>query len=400
MRLSYIVELQPTQKQHHLFVQNVGAARWAYNWGLRLKIDAYESRKAMLSLGVSLSDAIKVPKAIELHKKLNSLKKIPKEEGGVPWMYEVSKCSAQEALRNLDLSFENFFRGIKEGKKTGYPKFKSKKNETKGFRLTVGIKVTDKRIYLPRIGWVRIKPGNHGYIPSNVYVQVSVVEKAGRWYASVREKTEKRVEVKNGDMVGVDLGVARLATLSDGSVYNNVKAFKRKERKIRKLHRDVSRKKNGSSNMKKALKNLSRAYRKVSNMRSDSIHHATTAIAKQYGCVVLEDLKVRNMTKKVVGKGKKAKSELNKLILDAGLYEFRRQLEYKGDIYGCKVVVVPSAYTSQICSNCGCVDKNSRISQSQYVCVHCGFDINADLNAAINIKRRGESFIEGTSSCV
>ena len=232
---------------------------------------------------------------------------------------------------------------------------------------------------------MRIKPGDHGYLPIGKHSQVSITERAGRWYVAVIGPEVAEAGPNGGSSLGIDMGVARLATLSDGTVIENPKALKHGERKIKRLQKGVSRKEKRSSNRHKARTRLARAYARTANLRRNVLHKSSTMLAKNHSLIVIEDLKVKNMTHAAKGKGRSAKAGLNRVVLDASLGEFRRMLEYKGKLYGCKVTVVPPAYTSQKCSACGYVSADNRKSQSQFLCLNCGLELNADLNAAINI---------------
>ena len=385
MRLARKVEVQPTPTQRQALLQHAGNARWAYNWGLRRKQEAWAARKTALAAGVSKEAAPKVPTAIDLHRELNALKRQPVETGGVPWMYEASKCAPQEALRNLDRGFENFFQRVKAGKKPGYPRFKKRSRGIGGFKLTGAVVVHESGIALPRIGRLRIKPGDRETLVLGEYVQASVTEQAGRWFVSVAAFEIPEAKPNGGPGVGIDLGVVRLATLSDGGVIENPRALKASEKRLKRRQKEVSRRRKGSARRLKAKQALSRAWRRVRNVRQDALHKATTMLTKSHGRIVIEDLKVRNMTRRARGHGRAAKAGLNRVVLDAGFGEFRRMLEYKGKLYGCEVVAVPAAYTSQRCSSCQYVDAGNRRSQSAFECLRCGLVIHADLNAAINI---------------
>lgn len=389
MKLARKVEIQPTPAQRQALLQHAGCARWAYNWGLQRKKEAREARKAALDAGTPREAAPKVPTSIDLNRELNRLKKVAVEDGGVPWMYESSKCAPQEALRNLDRAFDFFLHGLKTGKRFGYPRFKSRHRGIGGFTFTGTIRAEAKVLVLPRLGRLRIKPGDHGYIPSAPYGTATVTERAGRWFVSVLGQEIEEAEPNHGLSIGVDLGVARLATLSDGEVIENPRALASAVRKLRCKQREVSRKQLRSSNRQKAVRRLARNHAKVAHVRSDALHKATTTITKRYGRVCIEDLQVRNMTRAVHGRGRSAKAGLNRVLLDAGFAEFRRLLEYKAKLYGCKVVVVPAAYTSQRCSACGHIDPSNRRTQAEFRCAMCGYEIHADLNAAINIHVAG-----------
>lgn len=370
MRITRKVEIQPTACQQKDLLRHAGTARWTYNWGLAEKRKDYARWK---SLGKP-SKWNGWRTAVDLHRELNLLKKKPREEGGVPWMYESSKCAPQEALRNLDVAFKNFF-----AKRAHYPKFKSRSKGVGGFRLTGSISVSGRFVALPRLGRLRLKPRERLHVPSGRYAQASVTEKAGRWYVSFGVDV-KEERPNNGGVVGIDVGITRLATLSNGVVIENPRALAMGRRKLLRVQRALSRKRRGSSNRVKTRVKLSRAHARIANVRSNALHKATTHLAKSHGMIVIEDLKVRNMTRRGCGK-----RGLNRSMMDASLGEFRRMLEYKARLYGSKVIVVPPHHTSQRCSECGYVSADNRISQSQFHCLSCDHEVNADLNAAINI---------------
>jgi len=389
MRLAFRAEIRPTPRQVGALLQHAGNARWAYNWGLRQHREAYEK-------WVAEGKPKKWkgwPNAISLHRVLNALKKVAPEEGGVPWMYKASKGAPQEALRDLDTAFRNFLSG-----RAKYPRFKSRKRGIGGFRTNSPSTVDHRTIRLPRIGKIKFQPGERDYLPWGKYSQVSVTEQAGRWFVSVVGPEVAEAAPNGKPEVGLDLGVARLATLSDGTVIENPKALQGGLRKIKRLQRELARKKKGSANRKKAKAQLARAHAKVRNVRQDSLHKATTTIAKSHGKVVVEDLKVKNMTRSAKGIGRAAKAGLNRVVLDASFGEFRRLLEYKGELYGCEVVAVLPHYTSQRCSVCGHVEKGNRTSQAEFRCLSCGYEANADLNAAINILAAASS-TEAENAC-
>lgn len=352
--------------------QHAGNARWAYNWGLAQHKAAYQK---WVSLGK--------PKkwggwknAIRLHRDLNKLKKLPVDQGGVPWMYEASKAAPHEALRNLDRAFKGFLTG-----RSKYPRFKSRNRGIGGFGLTGTIKVSKTYVQLPRIGKVRLMPHERGYLPEGKYTTATVREQAGRWYVSVLGADRQEAAINGKPAVGVDLGVAVLATLSDGTTYSNPRCLQRSARKLKRLQRSLARKKKGSANRLKAKLKVSKAHARVRHLRQDNLHKVTTHLAKSHGKVVLEDLKVVNMIKG----GGSAKRGLNRVMSDASFGEFRRLLEYKGKLYGCEVVTVNPAYTSQRCNACGHTDRGNRQTQARFACLSCGHTANADLNAALNI---------------
>jgi putative transposase len=207
-------------------------------------------------------------------------------------MYELSKCAPQEALRNLDAAFRNFFDG-----RTRFPKFKTRKRGAGSFTRTGAISVGPDRVRLPRIGWVRLK--ERGYIPSKkVHINSATVsERAGRWFVSVNvlEDVGGAEGPTPVQVLGVDSGIERLLVASDGTSIENPGALLRHRRKLKQMQRSLSRKKKDSANRKKAIQALRRVHCRIANARKDAINKATTMRAKTKSVIVVEDLNVRGM---------------------------------------------------------------------------------------------------------
>jgi putative transposase len=332
LQRAYKTELDVNHEQITACKRHAGAARWAYNWGLARKQEAYRAT------GTS-------PSAIELHRELHALKL-----SDLPWMYAVSKCAPQEALRNLDNAFGRFFRRVqlkREGKlsgKVGYPQPKTKKRGLGSFRLTGRIVVCADAIQLPRLGRLRLK--ERGYLPTTAKIlSATVSEQAGHWSVSVLVEQEQAVAVNRGPVVGVDLGVKTLVTLSDGTTEPNPHHLRACLKKLKRLQRAVSRKPKGSRNRKKAAQRLGKLHRAVANQRTNTLHHFTSRLAKTKSVVVIEDLNVSGMLKN---------HHLAQAIGDVGWGEFRRQLTYKAAWYGCHVLVASRwEPSSKTCSGCG-----------------------------------------------
>jgi putative transposase len=193
------------------------------------------------------------------------------------------------------------------------------------------------------------------------------------------------------------MGVKRFATLSDGSFIEPLSSFRKLEKKLAREQRKLSRKERFSKNWNKQREKVSQVHIKIADARNDFLHKVSTTISKNHAVVVLEDLRISNMSKSAKGKkdnpgrNVKAKSGLNKAILDQGWSEFRRQLEYKETWLGGKVISVPPQYTSQTCPVCGCVASENRLTQAVFFCVHCGYRENADFVAASNILAAGHA---------
>jgi putative transposase len=364
---AFKTELDLNNVQKTACARHAGAARYAYNWGLARKKETFATGG-------------KTPSAIDLHRELNALKKTE-----LAWMYEVSKCAPQESLRDLDKAFANFFRRVKQkkaGKKVvvGFPRFKSKKNGLGSFRLTWAIHVFEKSIQLPRLGMLRLK--EHGYLPvSGAHIlNVTVSEKAGRWFVSLQVELEVPELVREEKPVaGVDLGINRMAQVSDGIMFENPCALKCALTRLKRLQRVVSRRQKGSENRKKAVRQLASTHYRVANIRKDTLHKATTLLARTKSAIVLENLNVSGMLKN---------HHLAQAIADVGMSEFRRQLIYKGVWYGCEILVADRFYPStKRCSRCGEVKQVMSLGERDYRCECCGFVIDRDLNAAINLEQ-------------
>ena len=364
---AYKIELKPNNKQRTAMASSAGCARFAYNWGLAQRIELYEKEK-------------KSTTAINQHKDLCAIK-----EEQFPWMYDVSKCAPQEALRDLDKAFKNFFRGIKSGKKIGFPRFKSKHRSKSAFRISTGaIYVNKSTVKLPMIpGKLRLK--EKGYIPTEgvKYNSFTVSKEVDKWFLSVQCVVElPEPGPRTGGVVGVDLGIKTLATVSDGMVYDNPKSYKKLERTMNRVQRERCRRVKGSANRKKSVQRLQKINYKIRNKRKDSLHKMTSDLVRtKPNLIVLEDLSVNNMLKN---------HKLAGALSDASFGEIRRQIEYKAAWYGSKVTFAGKFFpSSRLCSSCGVLKEDLTLSDRVYKC-ECGSIIDRDLNAALNLKRYGE----------
>jgi putative transposase len=319
-----------------------------------------------------------------------------KQQEDTAFLKDVHSQILQQKLMDLDQALHEAF--DKTNPKQ-FPRFKKKGFSTDSFRYPQGFKIeeTNNRVYLPKIGWVR-------YINSRkiegAAKNITVRRDGERWYISVQTEYEIEDPIHNSDTeVGIDMGIAQFATLSDGTVIPSINSYAKHQTQLRKEQRKLSRKTKFSNNWKKQVKRVQKCHRRVRNVRNDFLQKATTEISKNHALVVVEDLKTTNMsksasgTKENPGKKVKAKAGLNKSILDQGWSEFRRQLEYKQQWRGGKVIAVQPQYTSQKCSECGNVSAASRPSQAKYACVACGHEENADMNAAKNILAAGRAVL-------
>ncbi|MHA1917016.1 MAG: RNA-guided endonuclease InsQ/TnpB family protein [Candidatus Ranarchaeia archaeon] len=360
IKRAYRYELDPNNHQKTRLNQHAGTARFVYDWGLEQRNKLYQKKGKE-----RYTDSIKQQKT------LNKLKKTQ-----FPWMYQVSKCAPQEALRDLQQAFQNFFDGLK-GKRPamGFPKFR-KKGVNDSFRLTGTIKVVGRSIQLPRLGRIRLEEKKEKYFRGRILSATSS-RKADKWFVSITVKEEIKISANEGETVVVDLGIKNLAVTSTGDVYQNPKALTTRLRKLKRLSKHFSRKENGSKNRMKARLLLARFHLKVCNIRKDTLYKLTTTLAKNHRQVVIEDLNVNGMKKN---------KKLARAVSDVGFFEFRRQLQYKTKWYGSKLVVAPRFFpSSKCCSNCGKVKEELSLSERVFRCEKCGFMLDRDLNAALNL---------------
>lgn len=386
---AYRYELDPNAQQRILLAKHAGAARFAYNWGLARWKEIYEKE------GRSTS-------AIKLHRELNRLKKT-----AFPWMYEVSKWAPQEALRDLEKAFKNFFRGLKTGRKAGYPKPRRKKDGRDSFRLdnssgTIRLLVdgADRRhpekarhIVLPRIGAVRLKEkpicrkksgAVRTYLPQGRILHATVSREADRWFVSVTVEEEMPDPTPpKGPSAGIDLGLTAFATKAEeGGGVIKIEAPKPLAKRLRLLQRRQrahSRKEKGSKNRQKSALRLARLYRKIRNFRLDFLHKLTTELVRTHPVIAIEDLNVAGMLKN---------DRLARHIADVGWSTFRALLEAKAKRWGVRLVKV-SRYepTSKTCHACGHVMSELPLSVRTWTCPKCSTHHDRDVNAAKNLLR-------------
>ncbi len=309
------------------------------------------------------------------------------------WLKDAQSQPLQQSLKDLERAYKNFFR-----KRAAFPRFK-KRGQNDVFRYPQGVKLDQEnsRIFLPKLGWMRYRNSRQ---VTGVVKNVTVSQSCGKWYISIQTESEVSTPAHpSASMVGLDAGVAKLATLSDGTVFEPVNSFQKNQKTLARLQRQLSRKVKFSNNWQKQKRKIQRLHSCIANIRRDYLHKVTTTVSKNHAMIVIEDLKVSNMSKSAAGtvsqpgRNVRAKSGLNRSILDQGWYEMRRQLEYKQLWRGGQVLAVPPAYTSQRCACCGHTAKENRLSQSKFRCQVCGYTANADVNGARNILAAGHAVL-------
>ena len=365
----------PTGEQQRQMRRFAGSCRFVFNRALALQKERYEQGEKKLGYA-------------GLCKLLTEWRNGPE----TPWLADAPVHPLQQTLKDLERAYANFF-----AKRADFPRFK-KKGQRDSFRYPdpkqIKLDQGNSRIFLPKLGWLRYR--NSRKVLGEVK-NVTVSASGGKWFVSIQTEREVEQPIPNGGAVGIDMGIARFATLSDGTFYAPLNSFKRHEDRLRKAQQAMSRKTKFSSNWKKAKARVQKIHARIGNVRRDFLHKATTTISQNHAMVCIEDLQVRNMSRSAAGtteqpgKHVRAKSGLNKAILDQGWFEFRRQLDYKLAWAGGHLIVVPPQNTSRTCPACGHVSADNRQTQARFLCVECGFEENADLVGAINILRAGHA---------
>ena len=308
------------------------------------------------------------------------------------WLADAPVHPLQQTLKDLERAYTNFF-----AKRADFPRFK-KKGQHDSFRYPdpkqIKLDQANSRLFLPKLGWLRYR-NSRGVM--GAVKNITVSQSCGKWFVSIQTEREIEQPIPQGGAVGIDMGVARFATLSDGTFYAPFNSFKRHETALRKAQQAMSRKTKFSNNWKKAKARVQRIHSRIGNARRDHLHKFSTTISQNHAMVCIEDLQVRNMSKSAAGtvdapgRNVRAKSGLNKSILDQGWFEFRRQLDYKLAWNGGYLVAVPPRNTSRTCPCCGHVSAENRQTQAKFECVECGFVENADVVGAINVLRAGHA---------
>ena len=425
----YKTELDPTAKQHILLCQCAGTARFSYNYGLARKQEVYKGSRKTIS-------------AIDLQKELTTRK-----HSDLPWLKGVSKWIVQNALRDLDQAYDNFFRRVREknaGKKhknLGFPQFKSKSQGRGSFRLDKPVRVFEDRIQLPKLGVIRLK--EHSYIPTSgvKVLSATVSERAGRWYVSVLVEEQIPVGVAaSGQPIGVDLGISSLAVCSDGRPpIKNPKVLRANLKRLKRYQRHLSRCKKGSKNREKARHQVARLHARIANIREDALHQATSAIAhapltpserislKAHLASHLalpktkaEQKRTRKQIKKLIHQttevnaplrpqiivledlhveGMKRNRKLARAVSDVGMGEFRTHIEYKSVWNGETLLFADRFFpSSKQCHGCNWKWEDMELSDRIFICQNPACPLfqvsqDRDFNASENLVSLADEYL-------
>ena len=366
------IRLLPTKEQELLMFKTIGCSRFAYNWALNRSNELYK-------LGEKYSMA-------NIRKEFTQLKK----QDEFRWLNEVSNTTMVESMRNLDKAFKSFFK-----KKSQYPKFKSKRKSKQSFYVRYdSLYFKNNVCNIEKIGKVKFKTNYN--IPDCKYMNPYCSYDGKYWYLSFGfEHNENQVVLNKYLSIGIDLGVKDLAIVNvlDKPIknINKTKKVKKIKKRLKRLQRQVSRKYEANkcnnkfvktNNIIKLEKQIKLLHRKLSNIRNNHIHQATNKIVKLYPYrVVMEDLNISGMMKN---------KHLSKAIQEQCLYEFIRQMKYKCEFNGIEFIQVDRFFpSSKKCSRCGEVKPSIKLKDRVYKCEYCGFEIDRDKNASINLGNYG-----------
>ena len=315
-----------------------------------------------------------------------------KQEFG--FMKEVDSKALQSTTRHLLEAFQNFFRGLKEARKIGYPKFKSKKNKqtytTYNINNNIKLDFDRKRIKLPKVKtWIKYKD-NRSFAEPIRHVTVSKT-KSGKYYVSILIEEELSItpltEVHCNDVAAFDMSASEFL-VGEGEAFSNPRFYRSSESKLRKLHRQLSRKKKGSQNRWKARLRLARLYERIAHQKHDWTHKTTVKLANTYDAVILEDLNVKGMQQFNSGISKS-------VTLDFSWHQFKTILKYKLEWRGKHYKEVGRFFpSSKLCSVCGYKNIDLTLAEREWICPECGTRHHRDKNASINLKKEGIRLLE------
>lgn len=373
IRKAFKFRLKTNDNVNKQLSQFAGCCRFVWNKAWALNLERLRNRKGILR-----------------YHELDFWTKLWKDSEEYGFLRLCHSQILQQKLKDLDKAYKDAFDKTQPNKRL--PKSK-KKGVGDSFRFPQGFKLAGNQVYLPKIGWVRFFQSRKIVgTPKNV----TVSRRGEFWYISVQTEIEiAQPQHPSSSLVGIDLGITRFATLSNGDFLEPKNSFRAHEKKLKKAQQILSKKVKFSKNWSKQKRKIQTLHHRISNIRSNYLHIASHQISKNHAIIVMEDLKVSNMSRSAKGdtvnpgRNVAAKSGLNKSILDQGWYTFGQQLSYKQYWRGGEVLRVNPKNTSITCLECSCCIKENRKTQSVFECIRCGYRNHADLVGAINVARAG-----------
>jgi putative transposase len=370
MQLRYAFRLYPEPGQRAALARAFGCARVVFNDAVRAREDAHAAQQSYPSAAV-LSQQL-----------ITRAKKTPERS----WLAEVSSVVLQQALRDVEAAYKNFFaslKGERRGPKVCAPRFRSRKDSRQAIRFTANArwKITGSgRLSLPKIGAVKVKGSRT--LPATPTSVTVIKDASGRFFASFVIDTDPAADAmrmpESDRTIGIDLGLTHFAVLSDGTKIDSPRFLRRAEKNLKKAQRELSRKQKGSKNREKARLKVARAHAAVADARKEFHHQLSTQLIRENQAVAVEDLAVSGL----------ARTRLAKSVHDSGWSQFVTMLEYKAQRYGRTFVKIGRFEpTSQVCSTCGHRDGPKPLHVREWTCPMCGTVHDRDTNAAINVKQ-------------
>ena len=379
VKKAFKFRLKPSSEQSQKMHLYCGHGRFLWNKVLSMNLERLENKHKLI-----------------WYFEADYFSKLWKKSEEYGFLKEAPAHCLQQKLKDLDKAFKDAFDKKQPLKRM--PKFKRRGlNDSFRFPDPKSIQIKNRRIKLPKLGWIGFHKSQsiEGTIKN-----ATVTRCAGKWSVSIQVEQELSQQAHPADgAIGIDLGVKKFVACSDGSYFDSVNPFKKLQIKLAKAQKRLAKKKKFSENWKKKRRKIQRIHSKICNIRRDFQHKLSTHLSKNHAMIAVEALKIKNIsqsnrgTTENPGKNVRAKSGLNRSILDQGWSEFKRQLKYKLEWVGGVYIEVNPSQTSQKCSSCSNIDKENRKNQEKFCCMSCGHEENADINAAKNILAAGHAVL-------